>query len=53
MGGQCEILWEAAILAVSVIFQKRLFCDGDDSVGVNAICSRPEVADDVISREDA
>ena len=37
-------------------FLKRLFCDGDvgdGGSGVNAICSRPEVADDVISGEDA
>ena len=27
--------------AVSKIFQKQLFCDGDRSDGVNAICSRP------------
>ena len=34
---------------------KRLFCDrkfGDGSSAVNAICSRSEVADDVISCED-
>ena len=37
-------------------FPKRLFCDGevgDGSGGVNAICRRPEVADDVLSSEDA
>ena len=36
-------------------FPKRLFCDGEvsDGIGgVNAIFSRPEVADDVISVED-
>ena len=39
-------------LAVSEIFPKRLFCDGEvgvDSCNVNAICSRSEVADEVIS----
>ena len=37
-------------------FSKRSFCDGevgDGSGGVKAICSRPKVADDVISGEDA
>ena len=37
-------------------FPKRLFCDGevgDGRGGVNKIHSRPEVADDVISCEDA
>ena len=37
-------------------FPKRLFCDGevgDGGCGINAICSRPELAGDVISGEDA
>ena len=37
-------------------FRKRLFCDGEIGNGrdsVNAICSRPKVADDVIFGEDA
>ena len=36
-------------------FSKRMFCDGevgDRSGGVNTICSRPELADEVISSED-
>ena len=43
-------------LVFSEIFQKRSFCDdevGDGSGGMNAICSRPEVADDGISCENA
>ena len=37
-------------------FPKRLFCDGevgDGSDGMNTICSRPQVAGDVISGEEA
>ena len=40
---------------LSNIFQKCSFCDsevGDDSGGMNAICSRPEVADKVVSGTD-
>ena len=37
-------------------FQKRSFCDDDEVVdgsgGMNASCSQPEVADDIISSED-
>ena len=36
-------------------FTERSFCDGevyDGSVSLTAICSRPEVVDDVISNED-
>ena len=52
-------LWQVLkllALAVSEIFQKQLFCDGevgDGGGGVNPICSRLEVADDFISGEDA
>ena len=37
-------------------FSKRSFCDGEvgkGSSGMNAICGRPEVVEDVISGEDA
>ena len=41
-------------LAVSEIFPHDCFCNGELCDGsVNAVCSRPEVADDVISGEDA
>ena len=43
-------------LAVSEIFKNDCFVDGEvgnGSRGVNAICSRPKAADDVISGEDA
>ena len=42
-------------LALPIIFQKRSFYDGEvgcGSGGMNAMCSRPEVADDVISGTD-
>ena len=41
-------------LAISGIFQKDHFDGrvGDGSGGMNAICSRPDVADDVISGND-
>ena len=42
-------------LVVSKIFPKIQFCDsevGDGSSGVNAICSRPDEANDVVSGQD-
>ena len=42
-------------LVVSKIFPKIQFCDsevGDGSGGVNAICSRPDEANDVVSGQD-
>ena len=45
--------FEVAISSNFWDFPKWLFCDGDGSSGVNVIGSRPEVADDVISGEDA
>ena len=54
--GQCETLCEVASCSSFRDFPKLLFCDGEVGDGrgrVNAICSQPEVADDVISCEDA
>ena len=51
-------IFKLSALVISEIprkFQKRLFCDGEVGGGsgdVNAICSRPEVDNDAISRED-
>ena len=44
--------FEDAILSTFRGFQRRSFCDGkvgDGGGGMNAICSRPEVADDATS----
>ena len=54
--GQGKMLCEVASFSSFRGLPKRLFCDGevgDGSGVVNAICSRPEVADDVIYCEDA
>ena len=50
------VVFEVASCSSSRDIPKQLFCNGevcDGSGGVNAICSRPEVTDDVIFGEDA
>ena len=51
--GYIVVNFEVASFSSFRDFSKRFYCDGDSSGGVNAICSRPKVADDVISGEDA
>ena len=56
MKGYIVVNFEVASFSSFQDFPKRLFCDGevgDGSSGMNAICSRPEIAGDVIFCEDA
>ena len=49
--GYVAVNFEATSFSSLMTFPKRSFCDsevGRDSGGVNAICSRPEVPNDVI-----
>ena len=53
--GYIVVNFEVATSSSFRDFAKRLFCDveiGDRNSGMNAICSRTEVADDVISMKD-
>ena len=54
--GYVAVNFEVPSISTIREFPKRSFCDGDvgdSSGGVNAICSRMEVADDVFSGEGA
>ena len=53
--GYAVVNFEVASFGTFLDFPKWSFCDGevsDGSGGINAICSRPEVADDIISGKD-
>ena len=50
-----EVNFKGARFSTFREFPKRSFCDGetgDGSGGMNAICSRPQVDDEVISSRD-